>query len=317
MKLNTESDIFIPQFDNEIRPVFKKYLPISEIDRSWGFNINDIGYSVIPKNAHYPSVGHPGTHMFSWETGRTLNEFHFVLISEGEGIFESKSAGEVHINKGDGFLLFPGEWHRYKPVKETGWTENWIGFSGPIANIVMNENLFSKTNPIIQKCGNMLVQNLFKSLVQLIAEEPFGFQRTASGVCIQLIAELCNIQKGAALSEQVNSLISMAKHLMHKKIDEEIDFHVFCQNHGISYSKFRTDFKHQTGFAPLQYFLLMKIEKAKDQLKSTDFKAKQIAYNLGFKSDHYFGRIFKMKTGSTPQEFRKSNRDKLLVLDKQ
>lgn len=308
MKLNTESDIFIPQIDNANQPAFKKYLPISHIDRSWGFNINDIGHVVIPRNSYYPSKGHPGTHMFSWETGRILNEFHFVLITDGRGVFESKSAGVKNVDKGDGFLLYPGEWHRYKPVKETGWTENWIGFSGQIADVITNEHFFTKENPIIHKCGNMLVLNLFKSLKQLISEEPFGFQRTASGVCLQLIAELCNIQKGAVLSEQANSVISKAKHLMHKKIDEEIDFHTFSKNHGVSYSKFRSDFKHRTGFAPLQYFLLMKIEKAKDLLKSTELKAKQIAYNLGFKSDHYFGRIFKMKTGLTPQEFRTKGR---------
>jgi len=311
MKLNTDSDKLIPQFDNYIKPAFKKYLPISDIDRSWGFNIIDIGYAVIPENSSYPSLGHPGTHMFSWETGRILNEFHFVLITQGKGFFESKSVDTKNINTGDGFVLFPGEWHRYKPLKETGWTENWVGFSGQIADIVMNDIFFDKESPIIQKCANMLVMNLFKSMIQLISEEPFGFQRTASGICLQLIAEICNIQKGTGTSNQANSLISKAKYLMHKKIDEDIDFHTFCKNHGISYSKFRSDFKLQTGFAPLQYFLLMKIEKAKDLLNNTDLRAKQVAHHLGFKSDHYFSRIFKLKTGLTPQEFRSRNRDKL------
>jgi len=308
MKLNAESDIFTPHFDNKPGSVFKKYLPISDIDRRWGFIINDIGHTVIPENSYYPSKGHPGTHMFSWESGRILNEYHFVLITDGEGVFESTSAGNKKVNKGDGFLLFPGEWHRYKPVKETGWTESWVGFSGRVADIMMNEDFFDKKHPVIRKCGNMLVLNHFRSLTQLISEEPFGFQRTASGVCMQLLAELYNIQKGTLLSDQANSLISNAKHLMHKKIDEEIDFHTFCRNYGVSYSKFRSDFKQQTGFAPLQYFLLMKIEKAKDQLKSTDLKVKEISNNLGFRSDHYFGRIFKLKTGATPQEFRRKNR---------
>ena len=311
MKLNAESDKIIPQFDNEKQPAFKKYLPLADLDRRWGLNINDIGHAVIPENSYYPSKGHPGTHMFSWETGRILNEFHFVLITHGKGIFESKSVDARNINAGDGFILFPGEWHRYKPLKKTGWAEKWIGFSGQIADIVMNDIFFTKEEPIIQKCGSMLVLNHFKSMIQLISEEPFGFQRTASGVCLQLIAELYNIQKGSGLSKQVNSLISKSKHLMHKKIDEEIDFHTFCKNHGISYSKFRSDFKLQTGFAPLQYFLMMKIEKAKELLNNTDLRAKQIAYNLGFKSDHYFCRLFKMKTGLTPQEFRAKSRDSI------
>lgn len=303
----------IPQIDKARQPAFKKYIPISDIDLKWGFNINDIGHIVIPENSYYPSKGHPGTHMFSWEKGRILNEFHFVLIKQGKGIFESKQAGEKNVDGGDGFMLFPGEWHRYKPLKRMGWTEYWVGFSGQIADIVMNNVFFKREQPFIQKCGNMLVLNLFKSMIQLISEEPFGFQRTASGICLQLIAEICNIQKGAGASKQMNSLISTSKHLMHKKIDEDIDFHIFCKNHGVGYSKFRSDFKQQTGFAPLQYFLRMKIEKAKEQLNNTDLSAKQIAYNLGFKSDHYFCRVFKLKTGVTPQEFRRNNQHKLHV----
>lgn len=307
MILNTHSDKDIPQFDIPKNLPFKKYLPISEMEQEWGFIIHDIGHTVIPINSDYPPKGHPGSHMFSWETGRILNEYHFVLITEGSGIFESKSTGVRNINAGDGIMLFPGEWHRYKPLAKTGWTENWVGFSGPIPDIVMKDYFFKKEQAIIPKCANMLVLNLFKSLFQLLSEEPFGFQRTASGICLQLIAEICNIQKGTESTKYVKSLISKAKYLMHKKINESIDFHIFCENHGLSYSKFRADFKHQTGFAPLQYFLLLKVEKAKDLLKTTDMNAKQIAFMLGFKSDHYFSRIFKMKTGLTPLEFRMKN----------
>jgi len=308
MDLNRENDKYIPLFDITFKTAFKKYLPASDLDLQWGLIINDLGLNRISKNSDYPTKGHPGTHMFSWETGRILNEYHFVLITNGEGIFESKSAGQKNIYAGSGFLLFPGEWHRYKPLKETGWTEIWVGFSGPIADIVINTTFFSKNQPIIQKCANMLVLNLLKSLFQLVDEEPFGYQRTASGVCLQLLAEICNVQKGSEVNIQANSLISKAKYLMHKKIDEGIDFHSFCDNHGISYSKFRSDFKKQTGFAPLQYFLLVKIEKAKSLLNNTDLSAKQVAFKLGFKSDHYFGRIFKLRTGFTPQVFRSRNR---------
>ncbi|MGC9354284.1 MAG: AraC family transcriptional regulator [Mariniphaga sp.] len=309
MDSNTEFDKIIPHFDNNMKPNFKKYLPVSDLDLQWGLIINDLGHTVISKNTSYPSKGHPGTHMFSWDSGRILNEFHFVLITSGRGVFESKTAGKIVIDSGDGFMLFPGEWHRYKPSKETGWTESWIGFSGKIAEFVMKDTFFDRKKPVINSCANMLVQNLFNSLFQLISEEPFGYQRTASGVCLQLLAEICNIQKGWDINIQASSMVSKAKYLMHKKIDEKIDFHSFCKNHGISYSKFRSDFKHQTGFAPFQYFLLMKVEKAKDLLRNSDLKAKQIAFSLSFKSDHYFSRIFKMKTGLTPQQFRTKNRE--------
>lgn len=304
MELNTLNDKNIPQFDIGIKPIFKKYIPVSELDSNWGFTIKDLGHTIIPKNSTYPSKGHPGTYMFSWETGRTLNEYHIVLITEGQGVFESKSAGIKNINEGDGFVIYPGEWHRYKPNDETGWTEYWVGFSGSIADVILSNTSFKPDEPVISKCANTLVLSSFKSLFQLITEEPFGYQRTASGVCMQLIAELCNIQEATEINIRANSIVSKVKYLMHNKIDENIDFSLFCKNHSISYSKFRADFKKQTSFAPLQYFLRMKIEKAKDMLGNSAIPIKQIAYQLGFTTDHYFCRVFKSFTGQTPKEFQ-------------
>jgi AraC-like DNA-binding protein len=305
---NKENDKSISLFDKTTQGALKRYLPVSDTDKQWGFIINDIGRVKIPKDSDYPSKGHPGTHMFSWEKGRILNEYQFILITSGSGFFESTSLSNTKINTGDGFLIFPGEWHRYKPARNTGWSETWVGFSGEIVDTILNTSLFDKKQPVIQQCANMLVLNLLKSLFQLVSEQPFGFQRTASGVCLQLIAEICNIHRGTEINIQASSFISKAKHLMHKKIEEDISFHVFCKNHGISYSKFRFDFKQQTGFSPLQYFILMKIEKAKDLLISSNLQTKQIAFMLGFKTDHYFCRLFKQKAGLSPTQFREQRR---------
>lgn len=303
MVLNAESDKMIAQNDNP-KDNFKKYLIISELDREWGFIINDTGYAIYSKNSDYPSKGHPGSHMFSWKTGRILDEYHLVLISKGEGIFESKSAGKRKLHTNDAFFLFPGEWHRYKPLKNTGWTEHWVGFSGKMAEAFIKEYFFKKENPIANKFNNQLVSKLFKTLQQLVDEEPYGFQRTAAGICIQLMTEFCNTQHGSELKHE--SPVSRAKHIMNEKIDEEIDFTTLAKNLGISYSKFRSDFKRQTGLPPLQYFLLLKIEKAKGLLLNKTISSKQIAYTIGFESDFYFCRLFKKKTGLTPKKFREN-----------
>lgn len=290
------------------RIALKKYLPISDIDNKWGFVINDVGNTIIKKDSDYPIKGHPGTHMFSWENGRVLDEYHFVLITAGKGIFESKSAGLININAGDGFLLFPGEWHRYKPLQQIGWVENWVGFSGNIPELLISDSLFDKKKPIIRKCASLQLVNHFDTLFQLVNEEPFGFQRIASGICLQLLAEVYNTKQSTKQSNQFNSLLLKAKQIIHKQIDEQIDFQLMAKDFGISYSKFRRDFKSQTGLAPLQYHLLLKIEKAKELLINSELKAKEIAYKLGFESDHYFCRLFKQKTGTSPAQFRAQRR---------
>lgn len=49
------------------------------------------------------------------------------------------------------------------------------------------------------------------------------------------------------------------------------------------------------------------VEKAKNLLLSSSDSISGIAYSLGFNYPHYFGRLFKQKTGKTPQEYRQLN----------
>lgn len=49
------------------------------------------------------------------------------------------------------------------------------------------------------------------------------------------------------------------------------------------------------------------IDKSKHLLLSSNDSISGIAYTLGFNYPHYFGRLFKKKTGKTPQEYRQLN----------
>ncbi len=282
---------------------YRKYLMIFDHDEKWGFYVNSLGSKKIEKEDEYPSKGHPGSHMFNWEKGRILNEFQFVLITKGEGIFESRETGRRKISGGDGFLLFPGVWHRYKPQKNTGWTEQWLGFSGSLAKQFLSNGFFNPQQAIIQKCNRPAILSYFDSLFRLFNNEPFGYQRLASGICMQLMAELYNIQQ-IRDEDNLNTMVSRTKQLMYKQIHLSINLEDIASEFGVSYSKFRADFKKQTGTSPLQYFLLLKIERSKELLLRTNKTQKEIAYTLGFESDYYFNRLFKQKTGLTPKEFR-------------
>lgn len=273
-------------------------------DKSWGFYINNLGRNVIQKNTIYPSIDHPDQYVFTWEKGRILDEFHLVLITKGEGVFESKETGQVKISDGDIFLLFPGVWHRYKPLKKTGWTERWVGFSGDIANQFLSNGFFNPNKPVISKCNKPNILNYFNTLFKLFDEESFGFQRLASGICIQLMAELHNIKNGGNNIENLNSMVSRAKRVMYENINTSLDLIDIASQLGVSYSKFRLDFKKQTGVSPLQYHLLLKVEKSKELLLNTNKSQKEIAFELGFESDYYFNRLFKRKTGLAPGKFR-------------
>lgn len=304
IKKNVNIDKSIAQIDSMFPSELKKYFVHSKLDYDWGMIISDVGHVNVAPNRNYPPEEHPTSHMFSWNRGRTLNGYQLLIVTHGEGVLESEYDDTVALNKGDAFILLPGEWHRYKPKINIGWTEIWLGFRGEIADIIMKDYVTKKRKTIIKNCLNMSIINLFTAVFQLATEQPFGYQKTASSICMQIVAEIQNTQHKNDRPIFDNSIISKAKHLMQKKIENTFDLSSFCKLNRVSYSKFRSDFKNQTGLAPMQYYILLKIEKAKFLLINTDLKAKEIAFQIGFSSEHYFCRLFKKKTGFSTKEFK-------------
>ena len=62
--------------------------------------------------------------------------------------------------------------------------------------------------------------------------------------------------------------------------------------------------KKETGKSGKDYINYYIVEKAKNQLLGTNQTINEVAYSLGFNYPHYFSRLFKSKTGMTPQEYR-------------
>lgn len=62
--------------------------------------------------------------------------------------------------------------------------------------------------------------------------------------------------------------------------------------------------KKETGQSGKDFIHYHLIEKAKTLLLSSEDTINEIAYSLGFNYPHYFSRLFKAKTGLSPQAFR-------------
>ncbi len=83
------------------------------------------------------------------------------------------------------------------------------------------------------------------------------------------------------------------------KIDELAGIACLSKDH------FSRVFKSITGFAPCDYIIRKRIERAQFLLLTTDLGQKEIIEQTGFKSSSYFSRIFKKSTGYSPERYRK------------
>ncbi|MDC7240512.1 MAG: helix-turn-helix transcriptional regulator, partial [Spirochaetales bacterium] len=67
--------------------------------------------------------------------------------------------------------------------------------------------------------------------------------------------------------------------------------------------KIQNIFKEYTGMTPYQYYLNLKINKAKEWLDYGIYSVKEISYRLSFKDQCYFSRLFTKKTGISPSRW--------------
>jgi AraC-like DNA-binding protein len=65
--------------------------------------------------------------------------------------------------------------------------------------------------------------------------------------------------------------------------------------------------KKETGKNAQDHIHYYLIEEAKNILMGTDKSVGEVAYLLGFEYPQYFNKLFKQKTGLTPNEYRHLN----------
>ena len=65
--------------------------------------------------------------------------------------------------------------------------------------------------------------------------------------------------------------------------------------------------KKETGKNVKSHIQAVAVDRAKTMLLNSNSTVGEIAYDLGFNYPHYFSRMFKSKTGFTPQKYREMN----------
>lgn len=69
-------------------------------------------------------------------------------------------------------------------------------------------------------------------------------------------------------------------------------------------------FSEEYGISPINYMISCRIEEAKQLLKNDDYALSMISRMLGFSSPSYFSQSFRKIAGMTPNEYRRSCREK-------
>jgi AraC-like DNA-binding protein len=108
--------------------------------------------------------------------------------------------------------------------------------------------------------------------------------------------------------DKINCVDSAIQY-MQEHINENFTLNELSNLYRYSPSRFSSLFKQKTGYAPIDYFIQMKMQKATQHLDFTDQSIKQISFDMGFDDPYYFSRRFSKVIGMSPTKYRSIKKD--------
>jgi len=157
------------------------YLPVSDQAVRWGFYVTSAGRVLEPVFPDLPYGKHPAMSMFDWTpapeasvatrspraSGRILPEFSVAYITDTHALFESDATGIVELDAPTLLFLFPGVWHRYRPVgMNKRWlTTRWLSFNGDIAYRLLGQRFITSETAVRPAARPLCLVDAFDELI--------------------------------------------------------------------------------------------------------------------------------------------------------
>ncbi|UQZ85753.1 putative response regulatory protein [Paenibacillus konkukensis] len=127
------------------------------------------------------------------------------------------------------------------------------------------------------------------------------------------IAGLCGRLMSSIVSERQSSyksLVDKAKaYALAHYHESDISINKVCSHLHISAGYFSGIFKKETRMTFVGYLLHIRMEAAKEMLRTTDLKTFEIAEKVGYSEPNYFSYSFRKYVGVSPKEYKNSSRE--------
>lgn len=232
--------------------------------------------------------------------GASYNVLEYVVSGNGnirtENDFLHPSAGDVYIIRNHVRCEYYAD--RKSPYKKI-----WFNVSGRIIDAILDEFNFQGAT-ITSNCA---MEGEFMAALDIVrAGRRDGYQEllpTLAGILAKVHGKRCTTSQGKT--------IPSAAEKMREKLElgwnEPFSQQSLCEMIHKSSAQMQRIFKQTFGISPNKYYQQVRLQKAMQFLENTNFTNRQIAIELGFYDEYYFGAWFKKMTGKSPKSYFRPN----------
>jgi transcriptional regulator GlxA family with amidase domain len=104
-----------------------------------------------------------------------------------------------------------------------------------------------------------------------------------------------------------NSVVQKAVSFMEAAIEEPVPLTELTRRTGVSQRQLERLCKRYLGATPAQYYVQLRLERARRMLRQTDMSVAEVAIACGFVSLSHFAKVYRRHYGLSPREDRKAS----------
>ncbi len=236
----------------------------------------------------------------------------YILMCFSTPFFIYTISGLESGKPGDCILHTPNftQYHGASKNQNYGFRNDWLHMNGSgIIDLVNKYNL--PVNEIIHTGQpHLITPEMRKIQEELSGNKPYKSEKLS--LCIeemlllisrhrQLNIEFENLKP---IEQEYKNQFSEVRSFIHQHFQENWSVSRMADMLSLSTSRFSVLYQTFFKISPNEDLIVKRIDAAKILLLSTRTSIEQIAADCGFKSIYYFSRIFKKRTGVSPEAFR-------------
>ncbi len=150
----------------------------------------------------------------------------------------------------------------------------------------------------------------FHSIHNELLRQEFGYQLKIQGTLCSILCEVLDILLNKRRSENVDVRIRDTISYIDEHYYEPLSVNSMAERYRLHPVYFGSLFKESMGISFKQYLLQIRLNIAKNMLRSGEYNVGEVALMCGFSDVYYFSRAFKEKNGISPSAVFSANRKK-------
>jgi AraC family transcriptional regulator len=248
-------------------------------------------------------------------------EPHIVRILSGTAIVEERELGgpwlKTRVETGDFFLTASKSPYelRWRVVGSEPFQVMHLHLGLPLFTRAIEEAYEKDSGAMHLRDLSGFKDDLLTTLIEALRGE-LTSRHPASSLFIQGVAQSLAVHLIRNYADQTKDIqeykgglpgfkLRKITDLMKTHLEDEFSLIRLAREAGMSEFHFSRLFKQTTGLTPSQYFIHLRMKKARRLLRETNQSVIEVGLEVGYTSPSHFAQIFRREVGISPSEYRR------------